>query len=156
MCGGGRGERYYRKTATKQISCQFSPELFSSSIQNRLATCILKYLHNDSRVSSKDSSVVNSSLAGDLTAKPLTVSLIFCPILSCRVSGMSLICFFTWHASSSCITHFACTWVPRKILPWMHTAHSCYMLASLLDYCQLRGMSDFKFLEYENQTCTAR
>jgi len=58
-----------------------------------------------------------SSLAQDLTAKPLTVSLIFCPMLSCRVSGMSRICFSTWHASSPCIMYLLARGFARGTLP---------------------------------------
>lgn len=105
----------------------------------------------------EDSSVVDSSLAGDLTAKPLTVSLIFCPILSCRVSGMSLICFFTWHASSSCIIRLLARGFQDN---FALNAHRPLLLHACITVGLMSAMghecSDFKFLEYEKQTFTAR
>lgn len=100
----------------------------------------------------RDSSVVDSSLAGDLTATPLTVSLIFCPMLSCRVSGMSLICFFTWHASSPCIIHLLAHGLQEAPCPECTLLTLCYMLASLLDWCQLQGMQ-CSILKCPNMHC---
>lgn len=106
MCGGGRGESCHQTNLFP-----ISPELLSTSIEKWLACmCITGHtIWNICLMIHKgvirDSTVVDSSLAGDLTAKPLTVSLIFCPILSCRVSGMSLIGFFHLACSSPCIIY---------------------------------------------------
>ncbi|KAM4592224.1 actin-binding LIM protein 1a isoform 8-T9 [Odontesthes bonariensis] len=54
--------------------------------------------------------------------------------------------FFTWHASSSCIMYLLAHGLQETPCPECTPAHSCYVLASLLDYCQLQGMRccDFK------------
>lgn len=107
-----RRQRWERNKATKQLSCQFHQSYSASVFRVGSFYAHLKYL-----IFIWDSCVVDSSLAGDSTAKPLTVSLIFCPILSCRVSGMSLICFFTWHAFSSCIINLLAHGVQRDTFP---------------------------------------
>lgn len=63
--------------------------------------------------------------------------LIFCPMLSCRVSGMSLIRFFTRHASTP-----ACSWLSTSNLSWMHTVHTRYSLRLHPCICQLQGTHD--------------
>ena len=65
----------------------------------------------------------DGSKVGDLTGKPLTVSLIFCPILSCRVSGMCPICFIYMACFLTLHNVFACPWVTRRTLSQMHLAH---------------------------------
>lgn len=124
----------------RAILLPISPELFSISnwarylyIYGRAFWYICILIH--AACGQGQAVVVDRSQTVVLTAKPLTVSLIFCPMLSCRVSGMSLICFFTWHASSPRTTYLTCLLMGYKEAPrpWMHTVHSCYMLATLLD-----------------------
>lgn len=98
MCGGGRGEQRSLSVATEHISRQFHLQFrHQYSEMAHYVQCEVFCIMTQALCHTV---FVDSSVAGDLTAKPLTVSLILCPMLSCRVSGMSLICFLTWHASS--------------------------------------------------------
>lgn len=138
MCGGGRGERRTYRRGPRAILLPISPELFSISnwarylyIYGRAFWYICILIH--AACGQGQAVVVDRSQAVVLTAKPLTVSLIFCPMLSCRVSGMSLICFFTWHASSPRTTYLlACSWVTKR-----HLAPECTLStpATCLQHC---------------------
>lgn len=142
MCGGGRGESgplkpemyklfsdQYCQNLTQRVGLVFF--FFFFNWTNKLFICA--YILNAVAQWSGTAVLLVGARRQSWPHRPLTVSLIFCPMLSCRVSGMSLICFLTWHAASPCTTYFACPRVRKTQLTLeCNTLHSCYLLATLL------------------------
>lgn len=146
MCGGGRGESCNPKTRNARaiLFTSISPETYSASASLLVHkwTRPLVRVHIDSRGGQGQQCCLVGARRQFWPRKPLTVSLIFCPMLSCRVSGMSLICFSTWHAAASpCTTYFACPWVRKTHLTLectLSTPATC--LQHCWFQCQLQGV----------------